>query len=286
MCSNMKSCSMVIEVRIDHAPGLVPLVNDDILQSHGIKLVLGRIKNANKNPVADKAIEELGNEILRLSPEGGPISHTTLALATSLCNSRIRREGLSSLELWTQRDQITGDQLTISDSKVIKNQSDSRKMNHITSAISKFKGKHISNDPGLTVGSLVYVRKEREKTQARCKYIIVSIDGEWCKISKFVKSQIRAKQYKVKLSEIYPISLNILSQPHVPTISRDYSDSESCEDSEEIESCEDSEEIVQSDHDNSSDVFSESGEETAARRWPLRSTRNPNPSYQDSSDTE
>ena len=286
MCSNMKSCSMVIEVRIDHAPGLVPLVNDDVLQSHGIKLVLGRIKNANKNPVADKAIEELGNEILRLSPEGGPISHTTLALATSLCNSRIRREGLSSLELWTQRDQITGDQLPISDSKVIKNQSDSRKMNHITSAISKFKGKHISNDPGLTVGSLVYVRKEREKTQARCKYIIVSIDGEWCKISKFVKSQIRAKQYKVKLSEIYPISLNILSRPHVPTISRDYSDSESCEDSEEIESCEDSEEIVQSDHDKSSDVFSESGEEPAARRWPLRSTRNPNPSYQDSSDTE
>ena len=50
--------------------------------------------------------------------------------------------------------------------------------------------------------------------------------------------------------------------------------------------CEDSEEIVQSDHDKSSDVFSESGEEPAARRWPLRSTRNPNPSYQDSSDTE
>ena len=87
----------------------------------------------------DKAVEELGNEILRISPEGGPISQTTLAVATSLCNSRVRRDGLSSLELWTQRDQITGDQLPISDTEVIKNQNDSRNKNHISSAKSKFK---------------------------------------------------------------------------------------------------------------------------------------------------
>jgi hypothetical protein len=276
MCSSMKSCSMMIEVRIDNAPGLVPLVNDEFLLDHGIKLILGRIKNPNKNPVADKAVEELGNEILRISPEGGPISQTTLAVATSLCNSRVRRDGLSSLELWTQRDQITGDQLPISDTEVIKNQNDSRNRNHMSSAKSKFKGKEINNHPGLSVGSLVYMRSERDKTQARCKYIISSIDGNWCKISKFVKSQIRAKQYKVKLSEIYPIVLNTLSHPNVPTVCRDDSDSDSYEEPENI---------TPSVNDNSSGEHSDSQEEEASRR-PSRVTRNPNPSYVFSSESD
>lgn len=274
MCSSMKSCGVVVEVRIDPAPGLSPLVNDDILRSHGINLVLGRIKNVNKNPVAEKAVAELGNEILRISPEGGPISHMSLALATSSCNSRVRREGLSARELWTQRDQITGDQLPISDSDIIKNQSVSRKKNHISSAKSKFKGRHVEHDSTLSVGSLVYMRSERDKTQARCKYIIANIEGEWCKISKFVKSQIRAKQYKVKLSEIYSISTNTLSQPQVPVVTQDPSDSDSSEGS------------IESEHDTSSDVFPESGEEEDDQRWPSRSTRNPNPSYIDSSESE
>ena len=71
------------------------------------------VKNPNKNPVAERAIEELGLELLNLSPEGGPVSDVTLALATANTNSRIRRDGLSVREVWTQRDQLTGEQLPI-----------------------------------------------------------------------------------------------------------------------------------------------------------------------------
>ena len=79
-------------VRVDPAPGFCALATDPILLSHGIILEIGRVKNSNKNPVAERAIEELGLEPLNLSRGGGPVSDVTLALATT--NSRIRRDGL------------------------------------------------------------------------------------------------------------------------------------------------------------------------------------------------
>jgi len=68
-------------VRVDLAPGFCALATDPILFSHGITLEIGRVKNPNKNPIAERAIEELGLELLNLSPEGGPVSDVTLALS-------------------------------------------------------------------------------------------------------------------------------------------------------------------------------------------------------------
>ena len=70
-------------VRVDPAPGFCALATDPILLSHGITLEIGRVKNSNKNPVAERAIEELGLEPLNLSRGGGPVSDVTLALATA-----------------------------------------------------------------------------------------------------------------------------------------------------------------------------------------------------------
>ena len=46
-------------VHVDNAPGFLALKNDAILHSKGVKLDYGRVKNVNKNAVADKAIQEL-----------------------------------------------------------------------------------------------------------------------------------------------------------------------------------------------------------------------------------
>ena len=109
ICSQLRSLhDGGATVRVDPAPGFCSLASDPILLSHGITLEIGRVKNPNKNPVAERAIEELGLELLNLSPEGGPVSDVTLALATANTNSRIRRDGLSAREVWTQRDQLTG----------------------------------------------------------------------------------------------------------------------------------------------------------------------------------
>ena len=39
--------------------------------------------------------------------------------------------------------------------------------------------------PRLQVRDFVYVKSDRDKSRARDRYIIVSIDGEWCFIKKF-----------------------------------------------------------------------------------------------------
>ena len=55
-------------IRTDPAPGFKSLVNDQLLQQHRIVLELGNSKNPNKNPVAEKAVQELEIELLRQDP--------------------------------------------------------------------------------------------------------------------------------------------------------------------------------------------------------------------------
>ena len=85
-----------LTIRVDSAPGFVALSNYETLRMHGIQLSFGAIKNKNQNPVAERAIQELALECLHISPEGGPLSNVTLALATSNMNGRLRKGGISS----------------------------------------------------------------------------------------------------------------------------------------------------------------------------------------------
>ena len=199
-----------IVIRVDPAPGFSALVSDSILREHGISLELGKVKNKNKNPVAERAIEELGLECLHLAPEGLPLSATTLALATANMNSRIRRFGLSSREIWTQRDQVTGEQLPIEDHQLILSQHHSRYQNHASSASSKSRCSPPVAD--LQVGDLVYLKVDHDKTKARDKYMVVKLSNNECQLRKFTLSQFRSKAYDVKVSDCYPITPTFLSR--------------------------------------------------------------------------
>ena len=57
-----------VVVRIDGGSGLTSLNIDELLRFHRIFLEIGRIKNKNKNPVAEKAVQELEHELIRLDP--------------------------------------------------------------------------------------------------------------------------------------------------------------------------------------------------------------------------
>ena len=85
-----------IVVRVDPAPGFRSLQDDPFLKQFNISVEVSRVKNPNKNPVAEKAIAEFEDEL----------SELTLAVATARLNSRLRRKGLSSRELWTQEKPI------------------------------------------------------------------------------------------------------------------------------------------------------------------------------------
>ncbi|MCG7866391.1 MAG: hypothetical protein JAY74_08440, partial [Candidatus Thiodiazotropha taylori] len=192
-------------IRTDPAPGFVALKNDPMLQRLNISLDIGRVKNINKNPVAEKAISELHDELLRQQPGGGPVSHLELATAVARLNSRIRYAGVSAREIWTQRNQFTHEQLPISDREIIVQQHEKRLQNHPFSSSSKHTSNKILPSDQLAVGDLIYLYADRDKTRARSRYLVVSIDGEWCFIKKFVGTQLRSSSYKVKTSECYRV---------------------------------------------------------------------------------
>ena len=214
LCSQLRSLhDGGVTVRVDPAPGFCALATDPILLSHGITLEIGRVKNPNKNPVAERAIEELGLELLNLSPEGGPVSDVTLALATANTNSRIRRDGLSAQEVWTQRDQLTGEQLPIVDRQLILSQNYSRQQNHAPSAKSKARGRTNLPTAAVSVGDLVFLKGDRDKLKAREKYLVVGVREDLsCALRKFSTSQFRSKLYVVPMSECYPVPPTVLAQ--------------------------------------------------------------------------
>ena len=214
LCSQLRSLQDGgTTVRVDPAPGFCALANDPILLSHGITLEIGRVKNPNKNPVAERAIEELCLELLNLSPEGGAVSDVTLALATANTNSRIQRDGLSAHEVWTQRDQLTGQQLPIVDRQIILSQHFSRQQNHTPSAKSKARGRTEVPSAAVSVGDLVFLKCDKDKLKAREKYLVVSVSEDLtCELRKFTTSQFRSKVYSVPASECYPVAPTVLAQ--------------------------------------------------------------------------
>ena len=209
-----------ITIRVDPAPANVSLFknvsNDSMLGKHNITLELGRFLNKNKNAVVDKCIKEIHHELSIIKPEGGPITNSNLSEAIASLNSRYRRTGLSAHEIWTQRDQITGDQLPMSDLNLIIEQNQQRIANHEHSQKSKAHNKPFHPRPNLKVGSLVYLYTDRDKTKARPRYLVTSLSGDWCKLRRFTTTLIGIREYDARIEECYQvphIDDRILAEP-------------------------------------------------------------------------
>ena len=190
------------------------LVNDPVLRKQNIVIDSGNAKNPNKNPIAKHAIGELATELLHLSPTGGPVSPLTLAFGTANLNSRIQRSGLSAREIWTQRDQVSGDQLPLDDPTLILNQHSTRTANHTASAKSKAHGKPYAPTPVINVGALVYLLHDRKKHFTHKKYIVTSVGTCTCEVRKFTIQQFCSRSYEVSVNECYPIQSLAPTRPH------------------------------------------------------------------------
>jgi hypothetical protein len=154
-------------IRTDPAPGFKALADDKLLRQQRITLEIGRAKNANKNPVAEKGIQELEGELLRLEPLGGATSSVTLAIATATLNSRILSRGLSAREMLTQRDQFSNHQIPLSDRELVLKQHEMRNTNHEHSEKSKTPLMKTVETPHVEVGDLVYLYSDRNKSCER-----------------------------------------------------------------------------------------------------------------------
>ena len=192
-------------VRTDNAPGFQSLVNDAFLADNRIHIDLGRVKNKNRNPVAEKAIQELENEILRVVKAPGQVSPLVLSMATSSLNSRIRSDGLSAREIFFQRDQFTNDQIPLSDRELIMAKHNRSTHNHKYSELCKSGGTAALPDAEVKVGDLVFLYTDRDKHAPRNRYLVTMVEDKWCHLRKFVGDTLRASSYKVKRSEIYKV---------------------------------------------------------------------------------
>ena len=85
-------------VRVDPAPVLIAMKDDSLLQPLRISIEIGKIKNINKNPVAERPIQQLEEEFLRQEPGGWAVTQLNLSIAIARLNAWIRFSGLSSCE--------------------------------------------------------------------------------------------------------------------------------------------------------------------------------------------
>ena len=154
-------------IRTDPPHGFKALVDDPLLKKHRITIELGQAKNPNKNPVAERAVQELELELLRQEPLGGAISPLTLPVATSALNFCIHSPGLSSREMWTQRDQFSNQPLPLANDHLIALQHEQRLSNHPNSERSKVPLHNRRPSPFIDDGDLVYLHSDRNKSRAQ-----------------------------------------------------------------------------------------------------------------------
>jgi len=222
-------------IRCDPAPGFQALVNDPWLKDNRLQIEIGEPKNINKNPVAERAIQEVRAELSKSDPLGQPVSPAELAVVMARVNAKIRTNGLSSREYLQQRDQFSGEQLPMSDRTLLKEQHHRRRSNHKPSIKSKSpRTKAHATAPSIAVGDLVYLNTDRDKTKGRNRYLVTNVEQNWIHVSKFTGHQLRSKSYKVRPNQCYLVPNQVTLQNRRPT--HDEADSDST-DTDEVRPC-------------------------------------------------
>lgn len=214
-------------VRVDGATAFLPLIADKDLTNKGIHLDVGRLKNRNKNPIAEKAIQELERELKCEYPEGGPVSSCVLSLVTATLNLRVRNRGLSAKEIVYQRDGFTGEHLNIDDKLLAETQQVQRKQNHGPSARSQAQAQRPASKANVSEGDLIFIKCDGNKHVARDKYMVASVEKDCLFARKLVGSQLRSKLYQLLYSEVYPVPNKCKSKPVMPDYHQDLTRSES-----------------------------------------------------------
>jgi hypothetical protein len=106
-------------IRTDPTPGFQSIANNNLIISYRLYIELGKTKTVNKNPVVDRAMQEVNEHILRLDACAKAISPVMLARAIASVNSVLCSSGLYSREMLTHSDHFTKSQLLVSDRSLL-----------------------------------------------------------------------------------------------------------------------------------------------------------------------
>lgn len=188
---------------VDPAPGFQSLIDDSILQTYNISVEIGHRKNRNKNPVAERAVQEMEIELLKVDPAGNPADNASLTVACNHLNSRIRSRGLSSREMFWQRDQFNNCQITTSDEALITLQHQQQEANHLPSE--RVKAPNCLRRPpcAARIGDLVHIYSDQSKLQCRDRYYVCDVQPTYLTLRKLTDIHFRCPPTKVKPSDCY-----------------------------------------------------------------------------------
>jgi hypothetical protein len=185
------------QVRVDPHSTFKALKNDQTLHDMNIFLEVGHEKNKNKNSVAEKAIQELEEEFLKLLPTNSDLDELTLIKATASLNSRIRHTGRSAKELLTKRDQFSGEDINVLDGDLSDKQYARRQRDNKAKMLPS-----CLKTPTYQRGDIVFIRSDKDKNKNRDSYIIVSVQTDSVEVVK-ATSRARGSKYLVKNENIY-----------------------------------------------------------------------------------
>ena len=203
-------------IRVDGATSFQQLARESItnastLKKLGITIVVGRLLNKNKNPVAENTVQEIHKEILRLKNSPGAITPTDLAIVLKNVNSRIRYNSRTPKEVLFRRSTLSNEPLDIIDEDIAHSQVCQRTISSKSSQKHKSKSKTRSPEQFFQKGDLVMLRDVHSKTNPRETYIVDDTPKE--KSSRFLlirklKEQIRPRLYQALPEELIrsPIS--------------------------------------------------------------------------------
>jgi len=214
-------------IRVDPAPGFIALYNDKSLANQHISIEVGRVKNPNKNPVAERAVQEVEEELLKSTQDNQFVTPVLLATATARLNSRIRSRGLSAREMFMQRDQFSNMQLPLSDVALVEEQHRLRDTNHQYSEKSQAPEGFPSVAQQLQPGDLVYLYTDKSKIHARDRYMVSSVQDDWCYVKKFAGPQLRSNSYKGKLTDCFLVPFHKFERTSTASFNHDSDTEES-----------------------------------------------------------
>ena len=210
-------------IRVDGQSALASLRADKSLEPLGIFLEVGQPKNVNKNATADKAIRELREQLVRLSPHGGPVSDATLARATAFLNTVIRHTGRSAKELWMSRDQLSGENIQLNDRSISDSQFQKRQAGHLPSAKYASRNGQAALSPTLQVGDTVFVKSDRSKSKARDSFFVLGLNENQkiATIQKFPMTHFKHHPIQVQYQNLYKAQTHpTLTSPFSSTTSQ------------------------------------------------------------------
>uniref|UniRef100_K1PN16 Uncharacterized protein n=1 Tax=Magallana gigas TaxID=29159 RepID=K1PN16_MAGGI len=115
--------------------------------------------------------------------------------------------------MYTQKNQFTHEQLPMCDKDISVQKQAQRDSYHISSALSKANSKGPRPPHVPSIGDLVYLYSDRDKTNTRPRYIVVSKNDEWLYIKKFAGQQLRSHSYKVKTNQCFCVPTDLPTLP-------------------------------------------------------------------------